>query len=178
MYPRRAPQRIGEANPSPPRIPGAVRKHSRDGNAIGARSRDGRRPVDRPGHPQLCNGGDQYRSATAPAPTWASDQQSLATYIKDGLNGTISAAQYPEGGEGRITVVADEMAEDMADDMDDMDDGMADDMDEMTGEELPATGIESPVLFIIAIALVLAGLLLASLSRQLNAARRRKRLSI
>ncbi|MCY3890509.1 MAG: LPXTG cell wall anchor domain-containing protein, partial [bacterium] len=53
------------------------------------------------------------------------------------------------------------------DDMaDDMDDGMADDMDDMTGEELPATGVESRLLFIIAATLLLAGLLLASLSRR------------
>ncbi len=134
----------------------------------------------------LANGGDQYLFGDGTRTNLGlTDQQSLAAYIKDGLNGTISAAQYPEGGEGRITVVADEMAEDLDDDMDDgmddTDEGMADDVDgveETTGEELPATGIESPVLFIIAIALVLAGLLLASLSRQLNAARRRKRLTI
>ena len=135
----------------------------------------------------LANGGDQYLFGDGTRTHLGlTDQQSLAAYIKDGLNGTISSAQYPEEGEGRITVAtADEMAGDMddmddgmADDMDDMDDGMADDMDETAGEELPATGIESRLLFIIAIALVLAGLLLASLSRQLNAARRRKRLSI
>ena len=123
----------------------------------------------------LANGGDQYLFGDGTRTHLGlTDQQSLAAYIKDGLNGTISAAQYPEGGEGRITVVADEIT-------DDMDDGMADDVDgveETTGEELPATGIESPLLFLIAAAMVVAGLLLASLSRQLNAARRRKRLSI
>ena len=30
-------------------------------------------------------------------------QQALFNYIVDGLGGVISAAQYPEGGEGRIT---------------------------------------------------------------------------
>lgn len=140
----------------------------------------------------LANGGDQYLFGDGTRTHLGlTDQQSLAAYIKDGLNGTIGAAQYPEDGEGRIMDVTGEMAEDMDDGMDDgmddMDEGMADDMDDsmgggtdddMDGEELPATGIESPLLFIIAVALVLAGLLLASLSRQLNAARRRKRLSI
>ena len=32
-------------------------------------------------------------------------QQSLANYIVDGLGGSITAAQYPEGGEGRVTAV-------------------------------------------------------------------------
>ncbi|MCQ3812468.1 MAG: 5'-nucleotidase C-terminal domain-containing protein, partial [Acidimicrobiia bacterium] len=131
----------------------------------------------------LATGGDQYLFGDGTRTHLGlTDQQSLAAYIKDGLNGTISAAQYPEGGEGRITVVADEMADDMGDGMaDDMDDGMADDMDgveETTGEELPATGVESSLLFIIAAAMIIAGLLLASLTRHLNTARRRKRLSI
>jgi 5'-nucleotidase len=30
-------------------------------------------------------------------------QQALSNYIQDGLGGLISAADYPEGGEGRIT---------------------------------------------------------------------------
>ena len=134
----------------------------------------------------LANGGDQYLFGDGTRTNLGlTDQQSLAAYVKDGLSGTIPADQYPEGGEGRITTAADDVADDMdegMDDMvDDMDEGMADDMDgmdETTGEELPATGIESHLLFIIAVALVLAGLLLASLSRQLNNARRRKRLSI
>lgn len=102
----------------------------------------------------LANGGDQYLfgdgSRTHLGLTY---QQSLAAYIKDGLAGTIPAAQYPQGGEGRITAVT----------ADDMDDGMA---DETTDEELPATGVESHLLFIIAATLLLTGLLLASLSRR------------
>lgn len=104
----------------------------------------------------LANGGDQYLfgdgTRTHLGLTY---QQSLAAYIKDGLGGTIPAADYPEGGEGRITAVAT--------DIDDMGEGMADGMND---EELPATGVESRLLFIIAATLVLAGLLLASLSRR------------
>jgi 5'-nucleotidase len=33
----------------------------------------------------------------------ASYQQALSNYIVDGLGGLISAADYPEGGEGRTT---------------------------------------------------------------------------
>ncbi len=119
----------------------------------------------------LANGGDQYLFGDGTRTHLGlTDQQSLAAYIADGLGGTITAADYPEGGEGRITAVAaemDDMDDGMADDMaDDMADGMADDMDDMAGEELPATGAESRLLFIIAATLVLAGLLLASLSRR------------
>jgi len=32
-----------------------------------------------------------------------SDQQALENYIVQGLGGLITAADYPEGGEGRIT---------------------------------------------------------------------------
>ena len=113
----------------------------------------------------LANGGDQYLFGDGTRTHLGlTDQQSLAAYIAEGLGGTITAADYPEGGEGRITTVAAEM--DDMDDMDDgMDDGMADDMDGMAGEELPATGVESRLLFIIAATLVLAGLLLAGFSR-------------
>ncbi len=120
----------------------------------------------------LANGGDQYLFGDGTRTHLGlTDQQSLAAYISDGLNGTIPAAQYPEGGQGRITTVAAEM--------DDMDDGMADDTDDMSvgmdgmdGEELPATGAESRLLFIIAATLIIAGLLLAT------ATRNRKRLTI
>ena len=121
----------------------------------------------------LANGGDQYLFGDGTRTHLGlTDQQSLAAYIADGLGGNITAADYPESGEGRITAVAADMADDMDDDMDDgmaddMDDGMADDMDDgMAGEELPATGVESRLLFIIAATLLLAGLLLASLSRR------------
>jgi len=132
----------------------------------------------------LANGGDQYLFGDGTRTNLGlTDQQSLAAYIKDGLNGTISAAQYPEGGEGRITVAVDEVADETVDDKDDgtdegvngMDEGTADEMD---AEELPATGIESRLLFIIAAALVLAGLMLATLTRHHNPTHRRKRLSI
>lgn len=51
-------------------------------------------------------GGDQYPFFGAPFTILgATYQQALANYIRDadGLNGLISAADYPEGGEGRIT---------------------------------------------------------------------------
>ncbi len=113
----------------------------------------------------LANGGDQYLFGDGTRTHLGlTDQQSLAAYIKDGLNGTIPAADYPEGGEGRITAVAAEM-DDMDDGMDDMTgtDEMADDTD---GEELPATGADSHLLFIIAATLILAGLLLATATRR------------
>ena len=48
-------------------------------------------------------GGDQYpfRGASF-TPLGASYQQALSNYIQVGLSGVISAADYPEGGEGRI----------------------------------------------------------------------------
>ncbi len=52
----------------------------------------------------LANGGDQYPFRGAPFTTLGvSYQQALANYIETGLSGLISAAEYPEGGEGRIT---------------------------------------------------------------------------
>jgi 5'-nucleotidase/UDP-sugar diphosphatase len=48
-------------------------------------------------------GGDQYPFRGAPfTPLGASYQQALSNYIKVGLGGMITAADYPEGGEGRI----------------------------------------------------------------------------
>lgn len=115
----------------------------------------------------LANGGDQYLFGDGTRTHLGlTDQQSLASYISDGLNGTIPADEYPESGEGRITTVAAEM--------DDMDDGM----DDMTGEELPATGTESRLLFLIAAALIIAGLLLAAASHLTTATHRRKRLTV
>jgi 5'-nucleotidase len=51
----------------------------------------------------LARGGDQYpyRGATFLS-VGVTYQQALSNYIADGLLGVISAAQYPEGGEGRI----------------------------------------------------------------------------
>jgi 5'-nucleotidase len=51
----------------------------------------------------LARGGDQYPYRGAPfTPVGVSYQQALLNYIVDGLGAKISAAQYPEGGEGRI----------------------------------------------------------------------------
>jgi len=52
----------------------------------------------------LARGGDQYPFREAPfTPVGFSYQQALSNYIQDGLAGVITAADYPEGGEGRIT---------------------------------------------------------------------------
>jgi 2',3'-cyclic-nucleotide 2'-phosphodiesterase (5'-nucleotidase family) len=54
----------------------------------------------------LARGGDQYPFRGLPFTTLGlTYQQALEGYLveADGLNGTITAAQYPEGGEGRIT---------------------------------------------------------------------------
>jgi 5'-nucleotidase len=52
----------------------------------------------------LARGGDQYPYRGAPfTPVGQSYQQALANYIVDALGGAITAADYPEGGEGRIT---------------------------------------------------------------------------
>ena len=52
----------------------------------------------------LARGGDQYPYRGAPfTNVGVTYQQALANYLVDGLGGTISAADYPEGGEGRIT---------------------------------------------------------------------------
>ena len=49
-------------------------------------------------------GGDQYPFRGAPLTTiGVTYQQALSNYIQEGLGGLISAADYPEGGEGRIT---------------------------------------------------------------------------
>jgi 5'-nucleotidase len=54
----------------------------------------------------LANGGDQYPFRGAPFTTiGVTYQQALSNYIIDGLGGVISAVDYPEGGEGRITEV-------------------------------------------------------------------------
>lgn len=52
----------------------------------------------------LARGGDQYPYRGAPFTTMgATYQQALSNYIVDGLGGLITAADYPVGGEGRIT---------------------------------------------------------------------------
>ncbi|MFC1880657.1 bifunctional metallophosphatase/5'-nucleotidase [Thermodesulfobacteriota bacterium] len=52
----------------------------------------------------LARGGDQYPFRGAPFTiVGVAYQQALVNYIEDVLEGTISAADYPEGGEGRIT---------------------------------------------------------------------------
>ena len=51
----------------------------------------------------LARGGDQYPFRGAPFTTLGlTYQQALANHVVDGLGGLISAADYPEGGEGRI----------------------------------------------------------------------------
>jgi 5'-nucleotidase len=51
----------------------------------------------------LAKGGDQYPYRGAPFTILGlTYQQALADYLVDGLGGLISAADYPEGGEGRI----------------------------------------------------------------------------
>jgi 5'-nucleotidase len=52
----------------------------------------------------LARGGDQYPYRGAPFTNIGfTYQQALANYITTGLGGLISSADYPEGGEGRIT---------------------------------------------------------------------------
>ena len=55
----------------------------------------------------LAQGGDQYPFGDKPfTPLGVSYQQALNNYIVEVLAGVISVAQYPEGGEGRITEVS------------------------------------------------------------------------
>ncbi len=49
-------------------------------------------------------GGDAY-PAVPFTNVGVSDQQSLQSFIEDGLGGTVSAADYPRGGEGRVTIL-------------------------------------------------------------------------
>jgi 5'-nucleotidase len=50
-------------------------------------------------------GGDQYPFRGAPFTSLGvTYQQALRNYIVTGLGANITAAQYPEGGEGRITL--------------------------------------------------------------------------
>ncbi|MCP4212869.1 MAG: hypothetical protein GY764_15530, partial [Halieaceae bacterium] len=49
-------------------------------------------------------GGDQYPHLSDFTTVGATYQQALSNYIQDGLAGVISAAQYPEGGTGRILI--------------------------------------------------------------------------
>jgi 5'-nucleotidase len=54
----------------------------------------------------LARGGDQYPFRGAPFTTLGVTYQlALRNYIQTGLSGLISAADYPEGGEGRISTV-------------------------------------------------------------------------
>ena len=66
--------------------------------------------------------------------------------------------------------MGDDMADDMGDDMaDDMGDDMGDDMaDDMGDDMMPATGSNTPLLAIIAVAVVLAGAMVLGLSRRLR----------
>ena len=49
-------------------------------------------------------GGDAY-PAVPFTNLGISDQQSLQNYIENDLGGSVTAAQYPRGGEGRITIL-------------------------------------------------------------------------
>lgn len=52
----------------------------------------------------LANGGDQYPFRGAPfTSVGASYQQALSDYVQTGLGGVVTAAQYPAGGNGRIS---------------------------------------------------------------------------
>ncbi len=52
----------------------------------------------------LARGGDEYPYRGAPfTALGVTYQQALANYIVTGLGELITAADYPEGGEGRIT---------------------------------------------------------------------------
>ena len=54
----------------------------------------------------LARGGDQYPFGDTPFTILGNTgQQALLNYIQEGLNGIISAEEYPEGGEGRIQQV-------------------------------------------------------------------------
>ncbi|MGH7559356.1 MAG: bifunctional metallophosphatase/5'-nucleotidase [Gemmatimonadota bacterium] len=54
----------------------------------------------------LARGGDEYPFGDAPFTTLGvTYQQALFNYIVEGLGGVIAAAEYPEGGEGRITAL-------------------------------------------------------------------------
>lgn len=59
-------------------------------------------------------GGDGYsvffENAIDPYDTWAVMADSVVEYIQQPLGGTVSAAAYPEGGEGRITKVTPDVA--------------------------------------------------------------------
>ena len=52
----------------------------------------------------LARGGDEYPFRNAPfVALGVTYQQAIANYIAEGLGGVVTAASYPEGGEGRIT---------------------------------------------------------------------------
>ncbi len=53
------------------------------------------------------DGGDQYPFRGLPFTTiGVTYQQALSGFIADALGGLIAGADYPEGGEGRITTVS------------------------------------------------------------------------
>ncbi|NOX60885.1 MAG: hypothetical protein GXP42_02890, partial [Chloroflexi bacterium] len=54
----------------------------------------------------LARGGDQYPHLADFTRLGVTYQQALSNYIQEGLGGVISAAQYPEGGSGRILIDA------------------------------------------------------------------------
>jgi 5'-nucleotidase len=66
---------------------------------------DGAPAVDVATNDFSARGGDQYPFRGAPFVTLpgVTYQQALSAYIQEALAGVIGAADYPEGGEGRIT---------------------------------------------------------------------------
>jgi 5'-nucleotidase/UDP-sugar diphosphatase len=50
----------------------------------------------------IARGGDQFPFASDFVPLGVSYQQALENYVVEALGGLISAADYPEGGEGRV----------------------------------------------------------------------------
>jgi len=53
----------------------------------------------------LARGGDQYPHLADFTRLGVTYQQALSNYIQEGLGGLISAEQYPEGGDGRLTIM-------------------------------------------------------------------------
>jgi 5'-nucleotidase len=105
--PKGAPQVLNEDGSV--QTPGARIREIRlaDGTAIvedGAVA-DGAPPVSIATIDFLARGGDQYPFRDQAFTTLGvSYQQALASFVADGLGGTVSAADYPEGGAGRIQV--------------------------------------------------------------------------
>ncbi len=90
----------------------------------------------------FAGGGDCFPADDLPhTKLGITDQRTLADYLSEGLDGVVTAEQYPIGGEGRVTIIDSSADEDMEGDGaidDDMDEDSStdDDMDEdMTSDE-------------------------------------------